>query len=237
MKNINPLLFALRCRSRVHWGCCCQFTAAIILTGAFAMGGLQSSPKYLHVIFFIRDCRYKAEPLLTIPFCMSLDAGREEDMTFYTLGPVILLSSTNGHWTAWRSMAKRWWGLLWEPPWQPRRDLGGTLITTQVRSSELYVPNCEKLPAEESALITSWKKVVISCNIPHTWYQFKLVWSLSWQNPSLIIIVVQQCQITTIIDDNEVNRRPKQCTGSTTAVAAGVDPPSSSKERLCIDSL
>ena len=111
--------------------------------------------------FFIRDCRYKAEPLLTIPFCMSLDAGREEDMTFYTLGPVILLSSTNGHWTAWRSMAKRWWGLLWEPPWQPRRDLGGTLITTQVRSSELYVPNCEKLPAEESALITSWKKVVI----------------------------------------------------------------------------
>ena len=202
------------------------------------MGGLQSSPKYLHVIFFIRDCRYKAEPLLTIPFCMSLDAGREEDMTFYTLGPVILLSSTNGHWTAWRSMAKRWWGLLWEPPWQPRRDLGGTLmITTQVRSSELYVPNCEKLPAEESALITSWKKVVISCNIPHTWYQFKLVWSLSWQNPSLIIIVVQQCQITTIIDDNEVNRRPKQCTGSTTAVAAGVDPPSSSRERLCIDSL
>ena len=30
-------------------------------------------------------------------------------------------------------------------------DLGGTLITTQVQSSELYIPNCEKLPAEETA--------------------------------------------------------------------------------------
>ena len=50
-------------------------------------------------------------------------------------------------------------GLLWEPPCQPGRDLGGTLITTQVKSSELYIPNCEKLreklPAEESAQITS----------------------------------------------------------------------------------
>ena len=41
---------------------------------------------------------------------MSLDAGREENMTFKTLGAVILLLSTNGHWTAWRSMAKSLWG-------------------------------------------------------------------------------------------------------------------------------
>ena len=62
-EEYSSLLFALRCRSRVHWGCCCQFTAAIILTGAFAMGGLQSSPKYLHVIFFIRDIKLNPSSL------------------------------------------------------------------------------------------------------------------------------------------------------------------------------
>ena len=42
-----------------------------------------------------------------------------------------------GRQTSWRRMAKRW---------QTRRDLGGTLITTQVQSSKLYIPNCKKKP-------------------------------------------------------------------------------------------
>ena len=51
-----------------------------------------------------------------------------------------------------------------------RRDLGGTLITTQVQSSKLYIPNCKKklLADEESTFHSDYflKKVGV-INIPH----------------------------------------------------------------------
>ena len=73
-KEYTPLLFSLRCCPRVHWRCCCQLISYQVLL----QGGGFSPPQNTFMLIFIRDCRYKAEPLLIMPLCMSVVNTRKE---------------------------------------------------------------------------------------------------------------------------------------------------------------
>ena len=114
-KEYTPLLFSLRCCPRVHWRCCCQLISYQVLL----QGGGFSPPQNTFMLIFIRDCRYKAEPLLIMPLCMSVVNTRKEEIK---LEAVILVT---GQLTILPT--RKWRSRAWAR--------GGHRLETQVRSS------------------------------------------------------------------------------------------------------